>query len=85
MSSTLREIRGWLERNRAEVLVIVLESSVEPSDVENEFESAGLARYLSPAAHRGGRRQPPQRAVGADPRLSRPARSRAERDRGRLL
>lgn len=47
MSSTLREIRGWLERNRAEVLVIVLESSVEPSEIEAEFASAKLEPYLA--------------------------------------
>ena len=47
MSSTLREIRGWLERNRAEVLVIILESSVEPSEIEEEFESAELEPYLA--------------------------------------
>ncbi|HEV2777070.1 MAG TPA: hypothetical protein VGV90_15885 [Solirubrobacteraceae bacterium] len=47
MSSTLREIRGWLERNRAEVLVILLESSVEPPEIEKEFESAKLEPYLA--------------------------------------
>lgn len=47
MSSTLIEIRGWLERNRAEILVLVLESSVEPAEVEQEFESAGLEPYLA--------------------------------------
>lgn len=47
MSSTLREIRGWLERNLAEILVIVLESSVEPAEVEQEFEAAQLEPYLA--------------------------------------
>ena len=47
MSSTLREVRGWLERNRAEVLVILLESSVEPPEIEKEFESAKLEPYLA--------------------------------------
>lgn len=47
MSSTLREVRGWLERNRAEVVVIVLESSVDPADVEQAFESAKLEPYLA--------------------------------------
>ncbi|HVM24785.1 MAG TPA: hypothetical protein VM253_05250, partial [Candidatus Limnocylindrales bacterium] len=47
MSTTLREVRGWLERNRAEVLVILLESSVEPDEIEEEFESAKLEPYLA--------------------------------------
>jgi hypothetical protein len=47
MSSTLREIRGWLERHRAEILVIVLESSVEPAEVEQEFADAQLEPYLA--------------------------------------
>ncbi|HYI17290.1 MAG TPA: hypothetical protein VD836_01210 [Solirubrobacteraceae bacterium] len=47
MSSTLRDIRGWLERNRAEILVLVMESSVEPAEIEREFEAAKLEPYLA--------------------------------------
>ncbi len=47
LSSTLREVRGWLERNRSEVLVLLLESSVESEDVERVFEAAELERYLA--------------------------------------
>ncbi len=47
MSSALRDIRGWLERNRAEILVLVLESSVEPAEVEETFEAAKLEPYLA--------------------------------------
>lgn len=46
MSSTLRDIRGWLERNRSDVLVILLESSVDPAAIEGEFEDADLVPYL---------------------------------------
>jgi hypothetical protein len=47
MSSTLDEIRGFLERNRFEVLVVLLESSVDAHDVEHEVEEADLAPYLT--------------------------------------
>jgi hypothetical protein len=47
MGSTLGEIRGFLERNRAEVLVLFVESSVDPDDVEHEFEEADLEQYLA--------------------------------------
>jgi hypothetical protein len=47
MSSTLEEIRGWLESNRSEVLLIFIESSVDPDEVESEFEDAGLEPYLA--------------------------------------
>jgi len=46
-SSTLREIRGWLERHRSDVLVLLLESSVDAKDVERAFEDADLGRYLA--------------------------------------
>lgn len=44
--STLREIRGWLERNRSEVLVLLLESSVAPEEIVEAVDDAGLERYL---------------------------------------
>ncbi|MDQ3632318.1 MAG: hypothetical protein M3417_13825, partial [Actinomycetota bacterium] len=47
LSSTLREVRGWLERNRSEILVLLLESSVDSEDVERAFEDAELGRYLA--------------------------------------
>jgi hypothetical protein len=46
MSSALRDVRGWLERNRSEVLVVLLESSVDPAEIEQEFEDADLEPYL---------------------------------------
>lgn len=45
--STLREVRGWLEANRSEVLVLLLESSVGSEDVELAFEDAELDDYLA--------------------------------------
>jgi hypothetical protein len=46
-SSTLREVRGWLEANRSEVLVLFLESSVASEEIEDAFEDAELGRYLA--------------------------------------
>ncbi len=47
MSSTLDELRGFLERNRSEVLVVFVESSVDPGEVEEQFEEADLEPYLA--------------------------------------
>ena len=47
MGSTLDEIRGFLERNPSEVLIVIVESSVEPAAVEREFEEADLGPYLA--------------------------------------
>ena len=47
MSSTLDELRGFLERNRSEVLILFLESSVDAADVEREFEKADLEPFLA--------------------------------------
>ena len=47
MSSTLDELRDFLERNRSEVLVVFIESSVDPGDVEEQFEEADLEPYLA--------------------------------------
>ena len=52
MSSTLDELRGFLERNRSEVLVVFIESSVDPGAVEKQFEEADLEPYLA-ALRRG--------------------------------
>ena len=47
MASTLDEIRGFLERNPSEVLIVILESSVDPAEVEREFMEADLEPYLA--------------------------------------
>jgi hypothetical protein len=47
MGSALDEIRGFLERHPAEVLVLFLESSVDPSEVQHEFEKADIEPYLA--------------------------------------
>lgn len=44
--SVLRSVRGWLERNRSEVLVLMLESSVPTEEIEDAFGDAELERYL---------------------------------------
>jgi hypothetical protein len=46
MTDALRDIRGFLERNRSEVLFVFLESSVDPVDVQEAFEEADLEPYL---------------------------------------
>lgn len=45
--SALRDIRFFLERNRAEVLVLLLESSVAPEEVEKAVREADLEPYLA--------------------------------------
>jgi hypothetical protein len=47
MQNALRDIRGFLERNRSEVLVVFLESSVNSEDIEAEFDRADLEPYLA--------------------------------------
>ncbi len=47
MAATLDEIRGFLERNPSEVLIVIVESSVDPAEVEREFEEADLEPYLA--------------------------------------
>ncbi|WP_022927764.1 hypothetical protein [Patulibacter americanus] len=44
---TLKDIRGFLERNRSEVLIVMLESSVDPTEIEEAFDKAGLEDYLA--------------------------------------
>lgn len=46
LSATLNDIRGWLEHNRSEVLVVLSESSVKPDELVSAFEKADLERYL---------------------------------------
>jgi hypothetical protein len=66
LSSTLDEIRGFLERERSEVVVLFLESSVEAAEVEDEFERADLDPYL--AELRRGRPLPTLREMIASGR-----------------
>ena len=47
MAPTLDELRGFLERNPSEVLIVILESSVDPTEVEREFDEADLEPYLA--------------------------------------
>lgn len=47
MTSMLGELRGFLERHLTEVVVLFLESSVDPADVEEAFEDADLEPYLA--------------------------------------
>ncbi len=47
LGRTLGEVRQFLERERAEVLVLQLESSVRPEAVEKAFADAKLERYLA--------------------------------------
>ena len=47
LSSTLKAIRGWLERNPAETLVLLLESSVDPAEIEEAFDDASLLSYVA--------------------------------------
>jgi hypothetical protein len=47
LSSVLKDIRGWLEQHRSEVLVVMLESSVAPDEIEEAFEEADLEDYLA--------------------------------------
>lgn len=53
ISSTLDEIRGFLEHNPTEVLVVFIESSIDPDDVERSFEDADLEPYLAALPRRG--------------------------------
>ena len=47
IASTLDEIRGFLEHNPTEVMIVLVESSVDPADVEHAFEQADLEPYLA--------------------------------------
>jgi hypothetical protein len=47
IDSTLDEIRGFLERNPFEVIVVFVESSIDAADLERELEQADLAPYLA--------------------------------------
>jgi hypothetical protein len=47
IGSVLDGIRGFLERNSMEVLVILVESSVASAEVESAFEGADLEPYLA--------------------------------------
>jgi len=45
-SSELNRIRGWLEVNPREVLIVIIEDHVPPGDIADAFEEAGLGEYL---------------------------------------
>jgi len=45
-SSNLEGIRGWLERNPREVLLIIIQDEVSPDDVADAFAEARLVQYL---------------------------------------
>ncbi|HEX8102463.1 MAG TPA: hypothetical protein VF533_07625 [Solirubrobacteraceae bacterium] len=67
LRDTLRDLRGFLERNRAEVVVVFLESSVEPGEIEAAFEKAKLEPYLA-TLPRGGAPLPTLREMIASGR-----------------
>jgi hypothetical protein len=46
MSEVLDEIRGFLDRNRGEVLVIFIEPYVPPAEIEQAFQDAGLDDHV---------------------------------------
>ena len=45
-STELERIRGWLERNPREVLFIIIQDEVAPTDVVEAFVESGLDEYL---------------------------------------
>jgi hypothetical protein len=53
MSAALGDIRGFLERNPSEVLVVLLESSITPEEVVEQVEDADLEPYVA-TLRRGG-------------------------------
>lgn len=53
LDTTLDELRGWLEQHRSEVVVLMLESSVEPTDVEEAFHDAHLDPHLATLPRQG--------------------------------
>lgn len=53
MSDTLDELRAFLEQNPSEVIVVFIESSVDPVEVEEQFERADLEPYLAELEREG--------------------------------
>ncbi|MDO9407723.1 hypothetical protein [Patulibacter sp.] len=51
--SVLRDVRGWMERNRSEVVVLMLESSVAPDEIEGAFRDADLEDSVVTLPRRG--------------------------------
>lgn len=47
LESTLDDLRGWLEANPAEVVIVMVESSVDPEEIQEAFVDAGLEEYLA--------------------------------------
>ena len=53
LGATLNEVRSFLEQNPAEVLVILVESSVDPEEIESAVGDADLEPYLATLPERG--------------------------------
>lgn len=47
MASALGDIRSFLDDNRFEVVIIFVEPSIEPEEIEAEFRQAGLLPYVA--------------------------------------
>jgi len=45
-STEMERIRGWLENNPREVLIIIIQDEVAPGDVAEVFQEADLLKYL---------------------------------------
>jgi hypothetical protein len=50
MAAALGDIRSFLEANRFEVVIIFIEPSIEPEEIEAEFKQAGLLPYVATLA-----------------------------------
>jgi hypothetical protein len=81
MRAALDDVRGFLERNPSEVVVVLVESSIRPSEVVEEVEKADLEPYV--ATLRRGEPLPTLRELVASRRrlVARPGR----RGRRRLV
>jgi hypothetical protein len=51
--SILRDVRGWLERHRSEVVILMLESSVAPGEIEGAFRDNGLEDLVATLPREG--------------------------------
>jgi hypothetical protein len=47
MRDALEDVRGFLERNRRDVVILFIEPYVPPREIEKEFQRAGLERYVA--------------------------------------
>ncbi len=46
LQDALTDIRAFLDRNRSEVIVLILQDEVAPEDTATAFEASGLIRYV---------------------------------------